>query len=208
MKTTMFNLHTLNQRIKVYQLNWLMYLLVFLFFVGLIIGSFTIKNSENIFVERIVSIYSDYLKQKNSFRPLNVFMYTFLLSITAIFSSFFVGLCAVGIPFIVIVPISVGVIIGIISGYLYESFLLKGLGYCAIIIFPAAAIAIVGILFSCKESILMSKSMLSLLANGRSQNQNYFKSYCTKFIIYAGICALAAVIETILYHFFSDLFIF
>ncbi|MBQ8782894.1 MAG: stage II sporulation protein M [Clostridia bacterium] len=208
MKTTMFNLHSITQKIRRYEFNWLMYLLIFLFFAGLILGSFSVKNTDNFLIEKIVDIYSEYLKQKHTFSPMLVFMNTFLFALSAVVICFFVGLCAVGIPFIAAVPSITGCFIGIISGYIYESHLLKGLGYCAIIIFPSAAIACVSMLFSCKESMLMSKNMLSLLANGRVQEQNRFKSYCIKYLIYAGICALAALLEAVLFYLFSDLFIF
>lgn len=208
MKTKMFNLYSVRQKMKGYNFNWLMYLLVVLFFIGLVIGSFSVKNSENFFVAKLSDYYMNYLQEKSTYSFLSIFLNTFLLSLTAVTASFFVGLCAVGVPFVAAIPAISGVIIGVVSGYIYESFLLKGLGYCAIIIFPAAAIAVGAIIFSCKESMLMSKNMLALLGNGRISQQQSFKKYCLKFLIYVSVCAFGALIEAMLSNLFADLFIF
>ena len=208
MQTKMLNLHSLKQKVKGIEFNWLMFILILLFFIGLIFGSFSVKNNNSFLTTKITEIYSNYLLQKNTFSSLMIFMNTFLLSMSAVVVSFFTGLCALGVPFIVCVPFISGAVIGTISGFVYETYLLKGLGYCAIIIFPAAAITLVSLISSCKESLIMSKNMLSILATGRNQQQNVFRSYCIKLLIFTAVCAAAALIEAILFNMFSDLFIF
>ncbi len=208
MQTKMLNLHSLKQKVKGIELNWIMLILVTLFFVGLIYGSFSVKNSNNFLTTKITELYSAYLSQKNTFSTLLIFVNTFFLSMSAVVVSFFTGLCALGIPFIVFVPFISGTVIGTISGFTYETYLLKGLGYCAIIIFPAAAIALVSLISSCKESLIMSGNMLSVLATGRAKEQNCFKSYCIKYLVFTMVCAVAALVEAVLFNMFSDLFIF
>lgn len=208
MQTKMLNLHSLKQKVKGVEFNWIMLILITLFFIGLIFGSFSVKNSNSFLTAKITELYSAYLSQKDTFSSLIIFMYTFLLSMTAVVISFFTGLCALGIPFIVLVPFVSGTVIGTISGFVYETYLLKGLGYCAIIIFPAAAISLVSLISSCKESLLMSGNMLSILATGRTKEQNCFKSYCIKYLVFTLVCAAAALIEAVLFNMFSDLFNF
>ena len=113
-----------------------------------------------------------------------------------------------GIPFVAFVPVLAGGFIGIISGYIYENYMLKGLGYCAIIIFPAAIIAVAAILFACKESFLMSVTMLNLLSQRRSQPLESFKNYSLRFAIYIAITAAGALTETIMTRLFIGLFAF
>ena len=208
MQTKMLNLHSLKQKVKGVEFNWIMLILVTLFFIGLIFGSFSVKNNNSFLTSIITELYSAYLSQKDTFSSVIIFMYTFLLSMTAVVISFFTGLCALGIPFIVLVPFVSGAVIGTISGFVYETYLLKGLGYCAIIIFPAAAISLVSLISSCKESLLMSGNMLSILATGRAKEQNCFKSYCIKYLVFTLVCAAAALIEAVLFNMFSDLFNF
>lgn len=208
MKTNTLDLHHLTNKIKRFEFNWLLYFLVLIFFSGLIFGSVSIKNPENIIDQRIIDFYSEYLHNKNGLSIVLIFLYTLLISFVPVMISFFVGLCAVGIPFISAVPFVVGIIIGIISGYLYESYLLKGLGYCATIVFPSATVACSGIIMSCKESILMSRNMLSLLAMGRGQHNRRFSDYCIRYLIYTALCMLSALIQAVMYNIFSGLFIF
>lgn len=208
MQTKMLNLHSFKQKLKGFEFNWLMFILITLFFIGLILGSFSVKSGDNFFTQKITQIYSSYLIQKNTFNSTLIFIVTFFMSMSAVVVSFFTGLCALGIPFIVAVPVVSGAVIGTISGYVYETYLLKGLGYCAIIIFPAASITLVSLISSCKESLIMSKNMLSILATGRNQQQDIFKGYCIKHLAFAAICATAALIEAVLFNMFSNLFIF
>ena len=208
MQTKMLNLHLLRKKIKNIEFNWLLFLLIGLFFVGLLLGSLSVKKGDNLISDYVIKFYTSYLTDKSSFSLPMIFISSFFLSATSVIVSFFTGLCALGVPFVICVPFISGNIIGIISGYLYETYLLKGLGYCAIIIFPAAAITLVALILSCKESLIMSGNMLSVLATGRIQQQNRFRSYCIKHLLYGAMCASAALIEAVLFNMFSNLFIF
>ena len=208
MQTKMLNLHLLRKKIKNIKFNWLLFLLIGLFFIGLLLGSLSVKNGANLISDYVIKFYTSYLTDKSSFSLPMIFISSFFLSSTSVIISFFTGLCALGVPFIICVPFASGSIIGIISGFLYETYLLKGLGYCAIIIFPAAAITLVALILSCKESLLMSKNRVSVLATGRNQQQNRFRSYCIKHLIYGAVCAFAALIEAVLFNMFSNLFVF
>ena len=44
MQTKMLNLHSIRQKVKSVDFNWLMFLLIVLFFIGLILGSFSVKS--------------------------------------------------------------------------------------------------------------------------------------------------------------------
>lgn len=208
MQTKMLNLHSLRQRLKSINFNWMLMLLIGLFFIGLIFGCFVVKRGNNLISDKITEYYSLYLLNKNSYNMSMVFMNSFFMSATTVIISFFTGLCALGIPFVVCIPLVSGGIIGMVSGFLYETYLLKGLGYCTIIIFPAAAITLVALISACRESLLMSKNMLSILATGRNQQQNRFRSYCIKHLLYTALCAFAALIEAVLFNLFSNLFDF
>lgn len=208
MTSTMFNFHSVRQKIHSYKFNWLMYFLVALFFIGLILGSFSVKNSDSIIIQKINELYMTYLNSKYTLSSFSIFLNTLLLVSVAVIFSFFTGLCAIGVPFVALIPAVCGALIGIVSGYVYETFLLKGLGYCAIIIFPTAAISVSAILFSCKESMMMSRTMLSLLIKGRNQAEQSFRNYCIRFLIYILITVFAALTETVLTNLFIGLFNF
>lgn len=208
MTTPTFNLHSVRQKIRGYSSNWQIYVLLLLFLVGIIIGSFVSKENGTLVTNKIADFYMEYLKTKPTISGLSVFFNTFLLASSAVVIAYFIGLCAVGIPFVALIPILAGGFIGTISGYIYENYMLKGLGYCAIIIFPAAIISVAAILFACKESFLMSVTMLNLLSQRRSQPLESFKNYSLRFSIYIAITAAGALTETIMTRLFIGLFVF
>ncbi len=204
----MLNFHSVKKKLNINKINWLLYLLVILFFVGLVFGSMYAKNTDNFLINKLTDFYLNYLNSKSSLPLFSIFLNTLLIISSVIIFLFFTGLCAIGVPIVAVIPSVIGFLIGIISGYIYETFLLKGLGYCGIIIFPTAAIAVGAIILSCKDSINMSKTMLGLLVNRRAQSEAEFKSYCIKFLIYIVISVFSAVLQAILTNLFIGLFDF
>ncbi len=208
LKASTFNLHSLKIKSKPIISNKQIIVLVILFFTGLVFGSFSIKNQESVLIKRIILTYMNYIKSKQSLNEITVFFKTMLLSSSVIIFSYFIGLCAIGIPLIILIPFSTGAFLGIVSGYIYETYTLKGLGYCGIIIFPAAVLIVASILFSCKESMLMSKNMLNLLSQRHNDKYEDFRKYSTKFLIYIIISCFGSFLEAILSHLFIRLFAF
>lgn len=208
MTTTTFNIHSFRRKIHIDSSVWQMYALCILFFIGLIIGSFTVKNGNYYLTDKIIEYYMQYLKAKSTFSGAAVFFNTFLISSLLLVLNYFIGLCAVGIPFAALIPFGVGSIIGTVSGYIYETYMLKGLGYCAIIIFPAAVVITAAIILSCRESITMSSTMMSLLSQRPRGRQRTFKEYTVKFLFYLAALVGGSIIETAMTRLFISLFSF
>ncbi len=207
MTSTMFNLHFINQRIKKVNFNKTGFILSLLFIIGLILGALSIKT-ENLFAQSVSKKFFEYVLNKENHSYISMFLNSLLLWSSGVVFSFFAGLSAVGIPVVAAVPGIFGALTGMCCGYMYDTYLLKGLGYCAIIIFPAAALGISALISASEESLLMSKKMLSLLNIGRDRHYSGFKNYCLKYLIYLLICIASALAETVMYYLFSGLFVF
>lgn len=208
MKASTFNLHSISQRAKKITTNRQIIILVLLFLIGLIFGSFSIKSENSFISQKIIPLYMNYAKTKSTAKDITVFFSALMIDSAVIIFAYFIGLCAVGVPFVALVPLSSGALIGAVSGYIYQTYMLRGLGYCAIIIFPSAVITVAAILFASKESMIMSKSMLSLLSQRHNSQYEDFKSYSIRFIIYLAISCAGALVETIMTHLFIGLFSF
>lgn len=208
MTTTTFNIHSFRRKMHIDSSVWQMYALCILFFLGLIIGSFTVKNGNYYLTAKITEYYMQYLKSKITFSGAAVFFNTFLISSLLLLLNYFIGLCAIGIPFAALIPFCLGCVIGTVSGYIYETYMLKGLGYCAIIIFPAAVVITASIILSCRESITMSSTMMSLLSQRPRGRQKTFKEYSVKFLFYLAALAGGSIIETAMTKLFISLFSF
>lgn len=206
MKTKTFNLHHLNKKIRPVASNWLIFVLIFMLFFGVILGSFIVKSENNVLSMNLVKAYSLYSDINNCSGAGALFFRIFLFTSCVITLIYFTGLCAVGIPFVSIIPFAAGAFAGIVAGYYYKSLLLKGLGYCMIIFFPAMTVFAVSVLLACKESIIMSHNMLCLLSMRHTQPNVTFKSYSLKYMIYIALGGLSSVIFAVLSRFFIRLF--
>ena len=204
----MLNFHSIHQKAKSYSSNKNTIVLVMLFFLGLVLGVFSVKNQNGFLYNRVMPLYMNYVKTKKDLSDLSIFFTTLLLNSSVIISSYFIGLCAIGVPFVALIPALSGFYIGSISGYIYQTYMLKGLGYCGIIIFPSAAIIAATIIFASRESMIMSKNMLNLLSQRHNQQYEDFKSYSIRFAIYIALAAAGALTETVLNHLFIRLFSF
>lgn len=208
MKASTFNLHSIHLKAKTISSNRQIIILVILFFAGLISGSFAIKADNKFFIERIIPLYMSYVKSKATSGDITVFFTALLMYSSVIIFVYFSGLCAVGVPFAAFIPFISGLFIGSASGYIYQTYMLKGLGYCGIIIFPSAVIATAAIIFASRESLIMSRNMLNLLSQRHNDKYEDFRSYSIRFIIYIAVAGAGAMIQTILSHLFIRLFDF
>ena len=209
MKTKTLNFHQLNKRIrpiKPIKSDWIIIMLIIIFFTGLLIGAYMIKNGENTFTSKIVESYTSFTEVSQSKSFTILFFKLFSIGSGVILLMYFTGLCALGIPFVTIIPFIAGLFIGIISGFYYKHYMLKGLGYCMIIIFPSMILFCASMLIACKGSIKMSRNMLNLLSMRRSQPQESFKSYTVNYLILILITALSCLVYTILTKLFSGIF--
>ncbi len=208
MKASTLNFHSIHQKAKSFSSNKNIIILVLLFVSGLIFGAFSVKSQNSFLYTKAMPIYMSYVKSKSGLSDLSIFFTTMLLNSSVIVLSYFTGLCAIGVPFVAMIPAVSGIFIGSVSGYIYQTYMLKGLGYCGIIIFPAAAVTAAAIIFAGRESLIMSKNMLNLLSQRHNQQYEDFKSYSVRFGIYLALAALGALIETVMTHLFIGIFNF
>ncbi len=208
MKTKTLNFHHLNKKIKPITSDWLIYLLILLFFAGLVTGVILIKNNEAEILNRIVNTYIGFTDLSKTNTSAALFFKLFLVTSFVLLLTYFTGLCAVGIPFVCVIPIIEGILSGIVSGYFYNNYMLKGLGYCTLILYPPAIVFTISVIFACRNSILMSHNMLNLLSMRRSQPQESFKNYTFKFLILILIGGLSSLLFTVLSNLFIRIFSF
>lgn len=204
---TMLNLHYLNKKIQNKKIHWLRYFLLIIFFIGLIVGSMSIK-SNNLIIKYITDFYEHILNNKNEFTYISILLNVMLISIIPLILSFFIGVSATGVPISVAIEFFLGILLGIISGYTYEVYLLKGLLFCAVNLFPAAIILVVTSIYAIEESMNMSIYMLSLCTGLRTTKLPNIKRYCLKFLLYLSAAVVASTLTVISVYLFEGLFIF
>lgn len=189
--------------------SWKLTLFTALFVFGLVIGSAILKSNDSTIATQLASIIESYILKRTSQGYLILFLNSLIPMLIYLYIAFAAGLCAVGIPIVIIEPIIKGLGVGIIAGYLYSTFELQGVGYCLLIIFPAAILSTATLIFACNESFLMSVDIIKILKDKQySARENIFKLYLTRYSVLTIFVVFIALLDTFFIKAFSGLFNF
>ena len=142
-------------------------IMMLLFAAGMIIGAVSLKRADSYLSGAFSDMFSVYIRSKSSQSLGMNFINSLAVNAAFMLAVFVFGLCAVGLPLICILPIIRGVGIGILSGYLYSNFALRGLGYCVLVIYPGLIPAIFALLLACSAGINSSYEMLLSLSSAK-----------------------------------------
>lgn len=176
-----------------------------LFFTGLITGTLMIRLQSPI-SSLVVSMFQKYngLIISNSF--FNNFINLLNSNLFVVTVLYFLGFSALGSPFTCLVPYIKGIGTGIVSSYLYQTYLLKGFGYCMIVFFPQQIINLLALTVAMNESFINSK-MIYKTINNSSQNSFNLKVYNVRFIFVTTITLLSSLLGALLNTYTSAFFI-
>lgn len=200
------NLHKYSVRVNDFVLNRKIIVPVVFAIAGLFSGCLTGKGEGKLFL-KITDMFSSVLNKDFS-APLSSFLGSLLPPTVFVAVLFFLGLSAFGLFAVNFIPFSYSFIVGIISFYMYNSYTLKGLAYCVMLVFPYAVLSLTGLVLCSAESIGMSEFMLRCISKGTKLSDYSFKKYYTAYLKYYVYIILSAVIKTMLDYLFVGLFTF
>jgi stage II sporulation protein M len=175
-------------------------LLTLLVLIGIVIGSLIAKNggvqNQSSFSFFMQNAFSASTASKGF---MSLLMSAFFSSSILICCAFFLGLCAVGSPAIVLILIFKGAGIGLSIGYLYMQYGLKGVAISALCILPQAVLSSVAIIIACREGLRFSVQLASVVLPTGKQLQLWstFLEYCYKFVICFVIVFAASIIDAL-----------
>ncbi len=208
MKTKTLNLHQLQRKLREYTANWPLYTLILLFLFGLILGVFSVRQGENGVTRLLIERHTAWLEGAPQRSAAGVFLASFAGSAAMLLATYFTGLSAVGIPFVGLLPAGFGFWLGAVSGHFYRTYLLRGLGYCAVIVFPPAILSIAALIYACRESVRMSYLMVQMLSQRRAPSDPSFRQYSLRYIWYLAVCAASALVSVGMQKLFLGIFRF
>ena len=184
-------------------------IMMLLFAAGMIIGALSLKKADSYLSGAFSDMFSVYIRSKSSQSLGMNFINSLAVNAAFMLAVFVFGLCAVGLPLICILPIIRGVGIGMLSGYLYSNFALRGLGYCVLVIYPGLIPAVFALLLACSAGINSSYEMLLSLSSAKAQRgEGSIKIYCMRFLIICILVVIAAVTDAAASRLFCRLFSF
>ncbi len=196
----------LGQTIISMKSSWRIILLSSFFLCGLIIGAYVVKNNNSLLSNQLSDIISSAIKNKSNSDFLKTFTETFITDSVFLIISFILGLCAVGIPLISLIPFIKGFGIGITGAYVYSVYSIKGVCYCLFVFFPAQVLISAILIFACNESFYMSEDIFSTLNSGSIKEKNLVRLYLTRFGLLLLFTCFTALLDALLSTVFSSVF--
>ena len=186
-------------------LQWQKLAVLALFGMGLFLGAKTAVHAPNQWIGQLMELLR--LQRLNRLEQSLVGNALAYFGSDALFllAAFLLGLCAAGLPLVLLLPVLRGLGVGAVSGWLYLNHGMSGVGYSILVLFPATIVSMLVMLTYCKESMLMSSDML-LVATGKSERvESGIRLYCTRYLVLALVSILAAVLDSLCFRAFSRL---
>lgn len=185
--------------------NQKLIMLTLLFICGLFVGALTIKNSQTVLGESLKSLVGNYYAVRTGQPVLHSFLSTFGSECIFLLFAMLFGVCIVGEPILWILPFVKGLGIGVISGYLYQTFTLQGLAYFSAFVLPSSVIASAALLMGCKESILTTRDLTRALLKGESHSgTEMLKLYILRYAVLFGSLLFGAALSAATNFLFSN----
>ncbi|MBR5273085.1 MAG: stage II sporulation protein M [Clostridia bacterium] len=195
------------RRIILLEKNYNVIILTILIGFGIVIGALIFSKTTSDLNNSIDVLYDNFVSSAREKSFISNFTDTFINSMVYLFLFFIMGTNAVGIPFIYFITCIKGIGNGIISGYLYSTFGLQGVGFSTLVIFPYALISGIIVILMGDSSIKLSKNIfLSMTGKSYTESEITIKKYCINFIIYTAFFIVASMIDAIFKVSFSNTF--
>ena len=191
--------------------KWKSFVILFLFAFGILLGAYILKQNIEFTNTTLSSIINSYISSKKEQSIAFNFINSLKLNLFFILTTFLLGFCAVGTPFITLVPIIKGIGTGLICGYLYLEYNFNGLGYCTLIIYPGLIIFMLTLIAACNLSMSFSYEMLSCIAGNNKRNtqgEYSLKLFFIRYAIVLTLSILSSAIDSVTIRLFSGLFNF
>ena len=121
--------------------------------------------------------------------------------------AFLLGLCVVGVPFELMVPIIHGAWLGTSMAYIDTKYGVKGLGICVLFILPQAIISALSVMVACREGVQFSFSVAMTIFRGLQKPLlANFRKYCFKYVVCFLFAVVASAIEAVSILVFAKIF--
>lgn len=176
--------------------NQKLILLTVLFIGGLFAGALTVKNSDTALGESVKALIENYSAVRLGESVLHNFLSVLGSEAVFLLLAMLGGVCVVGEPILWLLPFVKGLGIGVISGYLYQTFTLQGMTYFSAFVLPSSVIASAALLLGCKESILTVRDLSRILLKGESHGgTELLKLYLLRYAVLLGSLLFSAALS-------------
>ncbi|MCD7872919.1 MAG: stage II sporulation protein M [Clostridiales bacterium] len=175
---------------EIFKENKTVFYSIMFYTAGLLLGSFIYIKCNNESLNELITA-------SNSNNFLNIFinnlgLYFFIYAISVL-----LGICLIGFPFINLLPMIMGFQGGLKVAFYYVNYGYKGFGYNLLMIAPFICSFLTLLIFSIAISYDLSKKIYLLTkSNSNISDKINYKKYLKKYLIYAALVILIALINS------------
>lgn len=177
---------------------------------GLLIGVLVAKNGNESILDQVSRMFDSFYSVRENQSIGASVINSLKVSCAFWLINVLFGLCIIGIPFVTVIPVIRGLGIGLVTGYIYSIYGIKGIGYCFLIIFPGALISFIALIYAVSDSFKMSLYTLSSCVNSGAPKggAEKIKIFAVRQIFYLMLFAVSAFIDGIVNKLFAGVFNF
>ena len=186
--------------------GWQKLALLALYGLGLLLGSKTAAGASSGWQEQLLELLRAQRMNRAGQSVLANALGYFGTDILFMLAAFLLGLCAAGLPLLLLLPVLRGLGMGVLSGWLYMTQGFTGIGYSVLILYPSAIISTLIMLSYCKESMSMSGDMLMMIGGKLDQTENTLRQYISRYLGLLVVSIFAALVDAICYSMFAGVF--
>lgn len=177
---------------------------------GLLIGVLVAKNGNESILDQVSRMFDSFYSVRENQSIGASVINSLKVSCAFWLINILFGLCIIGIPFVTAIPVIRGLGIGLVTGYIYSIYGIKGIGYCFLIIFPGALISFIALIYAVSDSFKMSLYTLSSCVNSGAPKggAEKIKIFAVRQIFYLILFAVSAFTDGIVNKLFAGVFNF
>lgn len=177
---------------------------------GLLIGVLVAKNGNESILTQVSRMFDSFYSVRENQSIGASVINSLKVSCAFWLINLLFGLCLIGIPFVTVIPVIRGLGIGLVTGYIYSIYGIKGIGYCFLIIFPGALISFIALIYAVSDSFKMSLYTLSSCVNSVAPKggAEKIKIFAVRQMFYLILFAVSAFIDGIANKLFAGVFNF
>ncbi len=190
--------------------GWKLILLTAFFTAGMAFGAVLVKSSaDHEWLEKLLDLLQEYSLLRSTQSLFATICNSMLANMLYLAGAFAAGLCAIGLPLLMLLPFIRGLGLGAVFGYLYSAQSLAGVGYCLLILLPGAILSTATLLIGCREGITMSFDVFTVM-NGKKilDHSHSLRLYCVRFGILLVLLLCASLADALFAKAFSGFFHF
>ncbi len=176
--------------------------------IGALLGTVSYCVSGESFIESLGSFQKSFIERRSGMEVSRVLVSSLASSSLLLAAEFLLGMCAVGQPFELAVPVFRGMGLGLTLAQLYAAYGSGKMLFSMGLILPSGIITALVLIAGARESLALSCVYFKLTLSDRQEKglAESFKLYAAKFMVLEAALALAAAVDCITSYFLIGYF--